>query len=179
MTDKKMNIFQKMAEARIQLQDSGMKKSGENKFSKYSYFELSDFLPKINQINKDLGLLAVFSSTEDQYTLSVHDAEDTKAEPIVFACPMASASLKGMHEIQNLGAVITYTRRYLYMNSYEIVENDPIDAGRKPDGKKTTRQANGEAGQKATNAIKGSNPSGGRYTAEQITPPDRDWETRV
>lgn len=49
-------------------------------------------------------------------------------EKLEFKSPMKSANLKGCHDIQNLGAVETYQRRYLYMNALEIVEHDPLDA---------------------------------------------------
>jgi hypothetical protein len=41
---------------------------------------------------------------------------------------MAEANLKGTHPIQNLGAVETYQRRYLWMTALEIVEHDVLDA---------------------------------------------------
>jgi len=41
---------------------------------------------------------------------------------------MADAHLKGCHPIQNLGAVETYSRRYLYVTALEIVEHDALDA---------------------------------------------------
>jgi hypothetical protein len=41
---------------------------------------------------------------------------------------MADANLKGAHPIQNLGAVETYTRRYLWVTAMEIVEHDVLDA---------------------------------------------------
>ena len=41
---------------------------------------------------------------------------------------MKDATLKGAHPIQNLGAVETYQRRYLYMTAFEIVEADVLDA---------------------------------------------------
>jgi hypothetical protein len=47
---------------------------------------------------------------------------------IEFKCPMSSAALKGCHEVQNLGAVQTYLRRYLWTNAFEIVEHDAIDS---------------------------------------------------
>jgi hypothetical protein len=47
---------------------------------------------------------------------------------IVIASPMAGAELKGAHPIQNLGAVETYQRRYLWMTAMEIVEHDAIDS---------------------------------------------------
>jgi hypothetical protein len=41
---------------------------------------------------------------------------------------MSSASLKGCHDVQNLGAVQTYQRRYLWQSALEIVEHDALDA---------------------------------------------------
>jgi hypothetical protein len=41
---------------------------------------------------------------------------------------MAEANLKGAHPIQNLGAVESYQRRYLWMTAMEIVEHDIIDS---------------------------------------------------
>ena len=39
------NIYQKLLNARLVLQDTELKKSGNNKFAGYKYFELGDFLP--------------------------------------------------------------------------------------------------------------------------------------
>jgi hypothetical protein len=41
---------------------------------------------------------------------------------------MATAALKGAHDIQNLGAVESYQRRYLWMTALELTESDPIDS---------------------------------------------------
>ena len=135
------NVMIKLAEARVKLQESGMSKSGENKFAKYKYFELGDFLPKINQINKEVGILSVFGHSEDEYTLTVFDSQKD-ASLIRFSCPKAGANLKGNHDIQNLGAILTYARRYLYMLAYEIAENDMLDSGHNGDGIKTKNQKN-------------------------------------
>ena len=40
---------------------------------------------------------------------------------------MSEANLKGCHAIQNVGAVQSYQRRYLYMTALEIVEQDALD----------------------------------------------------
>jgi len=47
---------------------------------------------------------------------------------IEITSPMSSAALKGCHEVQNLGAVQTYIRRYLWVTAMEIVEHDAIDS---------------------------------------------------
>ena len=51
---------------------------------------------------------------------------------ITFTSPMSSANLKGCHEVQNLGAVETYIKRYLYQNCFEIVESDVLDETMNP-----------------------------------------------
>jgi hypothetical protein len=43
---------------------------------------------------------------------------------------MSSAALKGCHEVQNLGAVQTYLRRYLWVAALEIVEHDALDSSK-------------------------------------------------
>ena len=47
---------------------------------------------------------------------------------VVVTSPMVEANLKGAHAIQNLGAVETYQRRYLWMTAMEIVEHDALDS---------------------------------------------------
>ena len=41
---------------------------------------------------------------------------------------MSEANLKGCHPVQNLGAVETYIRRYLWVAALEIVEHDAVDS---------------------------------------------------
>ena len=55
--------------------------------------------------------------------------------------PTASLTLKGCNEIQALGGINTYCRRYLYLNALEIVENDLFDAETGKDKKQTIQAA--------------------------------------
>jgi len=119
-------VYEKLQKARIALQAAPLKKSGHNKFAGYQYFELGDFLPTINQIFNDLGLCSVVSFTKDYAELRIVDTQHGGC--ITFSSPMADANLKGCHPIQNLGAVETYSRRYLYVTALEIVEHDALDA---------------------------------------------------
>jgi hypothetical protein len=121
-----MSVHKKLMQARIELQSTQLKKSGLNKFAGYSYFELGDFLPTIQAIFHRVGLCGVVSYTAEMATLTIVDTED--ATVITVTSPMAEANLKGTHPIQNLGAVETYQRRYLWMTAMEIVEHDILDA---------------------------------------------------
>ena len=126
MEELKMNIYQKLQSARCRLQELNLKKSGNNKFAGYSYYELGDILPAINNINKELGLCTHITFNNEFATLSIIDADSIEYRDMVFTSPMSKANLKGAHDIQNLGAVETYQRRYLYMSAYEIVEHDAV-----------------------------------------------------
>ena len=120
------SVHKKLMEARMLLQHAPLKKSGHNKFAGYSYFELGDFLPTINSIFYKTGLCGVVSFGKELASLTITDSED--GSEIVLTSPMAEANLKGCHPIQNLGAVETYTRRYLWVSAMEIVEHDALDS---------------------------------------------------
>ena len=102
-----------------------LRKSGHNKFAGYQYFELGDFLPHVQAIFEHVGLCDVITFTETIATMTVYDIEDGSS--VVFTSPMGSAQLKGCHEVQNIGAVETYQRRYLYVSALAIVEHDALD----------------------------------------------------
>jgi hypothetical protein len=121
-----MGVHKKLMAARMSLQEAPLKKSGHNKFAGYSYFELGDFIPTITEIFYNIGLCGVVSFDKDLATLCITDTED--GSQIVLTSPMAEANLKGCHPIQNLGAVETYTRRYLWVSAMEIVEHDALDS---------------------------------------------------
>ena len=122
-----MNVYQKLQTARLLLQEKKLGKSGKNKFAGYEYFELHDFLPAVQTIFSDVGLCGVFRCDADSAFLMVYNNEKPE-EVINFTAPMAAAELKGCHPVQNLGASISYLRRYLYVNALEIVEHDALDA---------------------------------------------------
>ena len=119
-------VYEKLQKARIRLQHTELKKSGHNKFAGYKYFELGDFLPAIQSIFFELKLCPVVSFGTELATLRIIDTENGGC--VTFTSPMAEAQLKGCHPIQNLGAVETYSRRYLYVTALEIVEHDAIDS---------------------------------------------------
>ena len=121
-----MKVYKKLIDARNMLQTKELTKSGHNKFAGYKYFELGDFLPTVQAIFQEVGLVDVISFTAETASLTLYCVEDGSS--IVFTSPMGSASLKGCHEVQNIGAVETYQRRYLLTTAMSIVESDALDA---------------------------------------------------
>ena len=64
---------------------------------------------------------------KDNANMCIVDMEKPDST-ITISSPMGSAALKGCHEVQNIGAVETYQRRYLWVAALEIVEHDALDA---------------------------------------------------
>lgn len=136
-----MSVYTKLNKARMALVGMKLEKTGHNKFAGYNYFELGDFLVPTQKIFDEVGLCGVVSFSADLATLTIVDTED--GSQIVLTSPMGSAALKGCHEVQNIGAVETYQRRYLWVSAMEIVEHDALDAttGKAPVEKPAIRQS--------------------------------------
>jgi hypothetical protein len=122
-----VNIYEKLAEARLKLRQIELKKSGFNTYSKYYYFELGDFLNPMMDIFEEQGTLSFISFGVDIATLTYLDKADP-SERLTITSPMSTAKLTACHEVQNLGAVQTYLRRYLYIALMEMLEHDACDA---------------------------------------------------
>lgn len=124
-----MNVYQKLNAARKKFHSIELKKSGHNKFAGYKYFELGDFIIPALEIFKEVGLTGIISFGKETADLRIVNNEKPE-EVILIESPMSSAALKGCHEVQNLGAVQTYLRRYLWVAALEIVEHDALDSSK-------------------------------------------------
>lgn len=135
-TIKTMNVYQKIQAVKKELSARELKKSGENKFSGFKYYELGDFLPSIIELCEKYGLFTQITFTEDRGILNIIDCNaEVKGEDkpdeyrvVQSECPLRELELKGANAIQALGGTITYLRRYLYMNAFDIVEADMFDS---------------------------------------------------
>lgn len=121
----KLTIYDKLNDCRLAFKNANVKKSGKNTYAGYDYFELDDILNALVPILASNRATTMVNFTPEGATLTFTDCE-TK-ESIVFTSPMSTASLKGCHEVQNLGAVESYIKRYLYQNAFEIAEPDSLD----------------------------------------------------
>ncbi len=141
-----MNIYQKLNAAREDFHSTKLKKTGRNTYAEYNYFELGDFLIPALAIFKAHGICAHVSFGLEIATMQIVNSENPE-DRIEITSPMGSAKLKAAHEVQNIGAVETYQRRYLWMAALEIVEHDAVDASKgadtkpEPDKKQTPFEA--------------------------------------
>lgn len=134
---KTKGVHAKLMRARVDLQGRKLNKSGHNKFAGYQYFELGDFLPVVQEIFANLGLCGIISYGKEEAWLTITDTDDGSS--VAVCSPMSEANLKGCHPIQNLGAVQTYVRRYLWVAAMEIVEHDALDATTGSDKKESAK----------------------------------------
>jgi hypothetical protein len=121
------NVYQRLNAAREEFHSLKLEKTGHNKFAGYKYFELADFLIPALAVFKKHGLCGTVSFEEKEAMMCIRNV-DKPDEFIVISSPMGSAQLKGCHEVQNVGAVETYQRRYLWVAALEIVEHDALDS---------------------------------------------------
>ena len=124
--EKELNIYQKLVRARAKFIETKIEKTGNNTFAKYKYFQLDDFIPTIDKLNLEFGLITLFNLNNDMASLKVINV-DNPTETIEFNVPSESVEIKGATKIQNLGGEITYLKRYLYQNAYEITEPDLVE----------------------------------------------------
>lgn len=120
-----MNVYEKINKAKIELANLNLKMGGKNVFAKYNYYELEDFLPQLNKICQEIGLTNIVSFNSDYAFLLIVDTEKPE-DSVEVRSPMSQADMKGCQPVQNLGAVETYIKRYLYQLAYDIVEHDAL-----------------------------------------------------
>lgn len=125
---------------RVKLQNAKLKKSGKNKYAGFDYFELADFLPKLNELMLEEEINDRFYIKDDYATLEVQKGEEinTYTMPFVmFETPVnlkvnqttgETREVKSMQDIQYLGALNTYYKRYLYLNAFGITDGEVIDS---------------------------------------------------
>lgn len=122
-----MNIYEKIELIKKELLEANLKKSGENKYAGFKYYELADFLPTIINLCNDHKLFTRISFTREMAILEVRNIEEP-SEVVEYTSPMEQLELKGCNKVQALGGTETYLRRYLYQACFDIIENDLFDA---------------------------------------------------
>lgn len=129
--EKERTLNERIISIRVKLQNSKLKKSGKNKFAGFDYFELSDFLPRLNELMLEEGINDLFTIEGDEAKLTLlrGEEEQTYKMPFVmFNVPVNKSGQPSMQEIQYIGALNTYYKRYLYINALGISECEVIDS---------------------------------------------------
>ena len=145
--EEKKNLNESIISIRVKLQNAKLKKSGKNKFAGFDYFELADFLPKLNELMLEEKVNDRFYIKDEYATLELQKGEEinTYTMPFVmFETPLTFKKdnqgnfiknrdgeyiqVPSMQDIQYLGALNTYYKRYLYLNAFGITDGEVIDS---------------------------------------------------
>ena len=150
-------VMAKLQTARVMLQERNLKKTGDNKFANFKFFQLEDFLPDVNEIFAKLGLHSEFNITPEIIAYEEKSSIDTNSKDLL--CITKTPIIKEMatliitditkpddfkvYEMETAPVMIgnnskqniyqaaggrnTYYKRYLYMNALEIIEDDESD----------------------------------------------------
>ena len=121
-----MNIYEKIQLVKESILNAKIKKSGENKFAGFKYYELADITPTIVELCNKHKLYTGISFTKELALLTIINIEKPD-EILTYTSPMEELELKGCNKIQALGGTETYQRRYLYMSAFDIIEPDMFD----------------------------------------------------
>lgn len=122
-----MKTLSKIQKAIELIKGKNLKKSGRNTFSKYDYYTPEQVAELVTWATHEVKLLTKFDLIRNELgitgRLSVFDIEEI-SEPVVYEMASAIPDIKATNISQQLGGAMTYTKRYLLMNAFDIVDNN-------------------------------------------------------
>lgn len=117
-----LKVLKKIQQARVEWLKELREKSAKNSHFRNTYFTLKDILPPVTKIFNELRLYSHFNLYKDHGALVIVDLESGEREKYILPIQNIASNFT----MQNIGAVNTYTKRYLYMNALEIEENEDV-----------------------------------------------------
>jgi TATA-box binding protein (TBP) (component of TFIID and TFIIIB) len=122
-----MNTLEKIQKAIELIKSKNLKKLGKNKFSNYDYYTPEQVAELVTGATHEVKLLCKFDLKRNELgitgTLSVYDVESSE-QPVVYEMATAIPDIKATNIAQQIGGAMTYTKRYLMMNAFDIVDNN-------------------------------------------------------
>lgn len=113
-------------------------KDGNNEFGHYEYFKPDDILRSLNPLLEEYNLITMFNMVQANgyYTATLVIEDVDSPEKVEFIFDIDKAVVKGGNPAQGSGATLTYAKRYLLMNCFNIAD-DTLD----PDSSETQKNA--------------------------------------
>lgn len=143
-----MSIYEKLSKVQLALMRKDIKKTGFNKFKRYHYYTLDDLMPPcIEECNRE-GLTFFFNFRNNEAIIRLHEWENPK-EGISCGLPFPElitpdedTKNKNNVLVQDLGAVVTYLKRYLLINLFDITDVELIDSESNDTASSAKKQGN-------------------------------------
>lgn len=125
-----MKIKDKIKSIRQNQKLKEIQMTGFNRTFGFRYFELVDFIDTIENLETEQKLLSSFSITPKGAILTITDLETDESFETTMEIDNFGQLLKGknMHQFQEFGAAMTYYKKCLYINLYNLKDNCAIDS---------------------------------------------------
>ena len=126
--DNPTNIYQKIAQAKINLVNTSMQKDGKNKSIGYAYFTSETVIPIVTKKCNEVGLLATFQLLKDEHgyygELTIVNTDNPNEQiKVVHRTDLPEAN-RGMNSTQRHGSCSSYSHRYLLQHTFGVVDNE-------------------------------------------------------
>lgn len=122
-----MTTIEKINKAIATIKETKVKKEGWNDYSGYDYFTPGQIDRLIFDVTKELNLFVKFDLERNELgitgKLSIHNLDDIE-DVIFYVMATAIPSIKATNDAQQLGGAMTYTKRYMLMNAFDITDNN-------------------------------------------------------
>lgn len=133
-----MEIYKKILKAKEVIKQSKLTKQGKNTYSNYDYFTPEQVDKLVFEACKEANLLTIFNLKRNELGIYGHlkivDIDSNTEVNIEMASDIPQ--IKATNIAQQLGGAMTYTKRYMLMNAFDIVDNN-LDFDTSENTKKT------------------------------------------
>ena len=133
-----MNIYEKINAVRMALLKAGITKDKQG--FNYAYIDLPQIEGIITEECNKVKLMTLINFPDGHATMTAIDLENPIPNPmrldmaqdpcsitISVPCESSMVDIKGSQQIQKVGGMMTYMRRYLYMQMFAISEHDSVE----------------------------------------------------
>lgn len=153
MENEQKAVFQKIDEAIEIIKKSDLKKLGHNDYSNYDYYTPEQVDKLVYEACKNVRLHNKFELLRNELgiygQLEVIDLKNGNKETYTMASDIPL--IKATNTSQQLGGAMTYTKRYMLMNVYNIVDNNLDFDGQTPEKKGDSKKEKEEDNKKWLN----------------------------
>ena len=120
-----MNIYEKISAVRTALLSRNLSK--DKKAFKYSYIDLPQIESAVTEECAKVKLMTLVDFPDNHAVMTAFDLESEQVVQISVPVNADMVEIQGSQKIQNVGGMMTYMRRYLYMTMFAISEHDSVE----------------------------------------------------
>lgn len=124
--DRPNSVPKKLLAAREYIRRNRVKKEGKNKGMHFEYFTPDQVIGLITPACLEVGLVSTFSLQKDElgYFGSLITVDVETGDSLTSIMRTELPEIRAVNAAQQMGGMMTYTKRYMLMNEYDIADNN-------------------------------------------------------